>query len=92
MQKAAAIPEKMFDNRVDETLGLGKRRTGPSSNVDRKSAKDKSCNRVLEFTSARAADIIGFLDTMVASDGVDICPKTGEKYFVKESWKSIHAK
>ena len=48
--------------------------------------------RRTQRTTAAEADVIGFLDNMVKSDGVEICPKNGEKYFVKESFRRIYHK
>jgi hypothetical protein len=82
----------MFDKCVDEVLGLGKTKTGPSFNVLRISRKKKTPQRELQSTSVRECEVIAFLDCLVKSGGVDVCPKSGEKYYVKESWKSLHKK
>lgn len=48
--------------------------------------------RRAQKTTAPERDVIGFLDNMVKSDGVEICPKNGEKYFIKESFRRIYYK
>jgi hypothetical protein len=48
--------------------------------------------RELLTTTRAEADVIGFLDNLIQSDGVDVDPKSGEIYFVKDTWKYIYHK
>lgn len=80
---------------MDNVLGLGKHKDGDSFNMlgeDDGITTDIENKRRAEKTTAAEADVLGFLDNMVKSDGVEICPKSGEKYFVKESFRRIYYK
>lgn len=80
---------------MDNVLGLGNHKDSEMFNTvgedDEITASLKKKHRN-QRTTAAEADVIGFLDNMVKSDGVEICPKNGEKYFVKESFRRIYHK
>ena len=94
-QRASAIPERQFDACVDHVLGLGKHSDSDMFNTlgeeDAITTEAKKKWRA-QKTTASERDVIGFLDNMVKSDGVEICPKNGKKYFVKESFRRIYYK